>query len=161
MKLLAFIFIFSTQLAFASEDWTIDCKRVYQDVQIDKMIKKRKFADVGHYTMYFGSVTIYASPIVGAIIMPPAAAAMIYGNSDSKEEKVLDLLDDYTTRFNRLHRKVKKKVDPSVSAEEIIDVIEEGFLSGQFCPSEKKRYSYRQVKNYVYNQLKLKYFGQP
>lgn len=151
MKFLLMIsFVFSiTTTTFAQ---TTSCEQTY----LDAALKKNESV----LDSFMGPITIAPTIVLGIVNPALGASYLVLSNiaaykitQNRAEISVEDLLHSTETRrFRRILRK-SKKINESTTANDISRIIENGFISGDFCASDKLA-TPRQISKYVLEQIK-------
>lgn len=144
--------------AFA--EFSLTCPQMYARTIISKEIKKHKAGQLGAELSMGALVTSFggSAPVTLGLLLP-AVALTIYSDTDSREQKVMDLSNEGSRRLAKLEKKAKKKINKDITKEEIASIVEEGLVSGTFCSDFPHLYTPGEVKDYVMKSLKMKYLN--
>lgn len=137
--------------------FSLSCPEIYQKTMVSKEIKKNKAERIGSNTGKVAFVTSFGLPAVGLALFAPAIALNIYAASDSREEKVLALIDEGSRELEKFSKKLQKRINSNISEEEILEIVKENLESGFFCQDFPHLYSPKEVKEHVEKVLRLKY----
>lgn len=157
MKKLVLISALSVFSFNSFAQFSLSCPEIYQKTMVAKEIKKDKAERIGSNSGKVAFVTSFGLPAVGLALFAPAIALNIYAATDSKEEKVLALIDEGSRELGRFSKKLQKRINSNISEEEILEIVKENLESGLFCQEFPHLYSPKEVKEHVEQVLRLKY----
>jgi hypothetical protein len=166
-KLLVGLLTLTTFSAFASST----CLGRYQQVAAKKNAHKQEMVDWTKKNADFVA-PLTAGSAVATVINPVALpAAVMFGGYQSimygigaayevsnaigsKEERALDYQNkaEKVSGFMKQTLKLAQKKNSSITMEEIVDIIDRGFESEDFC-SGKKLFGPKQIRKYVLENL--------
>ena len=154
LMVIAVLSIFSFN-SFA--DFSLSCPEIYQKTMLAKEAKKRKAGRIGNQLGQGSFFVALAAPAVGVAMLVPTIGLSVYSNSASKEERVLNILEEGNRHLVKLTKKLRKNVNTDISADEVLKIVTDGLESGLFCQDFPHIYSPSEVKDHVEDVLKEKY----
>jgi hypothetical protein len=157
MKKLMLIGIISVFSFHSFAQFSLTCPEIYERVMISKQIQKKKASDLADDLSLGGLLIGLTAPAVGLGILATSAGAFIYGESMSKEERVLALKEEGSRQLEKLTKKLRKKISSEITSDEILEIIQGGLVDGLYCRDFPKLASKRVVEDHVSETLKLKY----
>ncbi|MFP5386947.1 MAG: hypothetical protein ACLGHN_12770 [Bacteriovoracia bacterium] len=142
--------------SFAS--FSLSCPEIYKRIIDSKTLKKEKAETTGYYLNSFAlSASAMGAPLVTAALSIPAIVLISYSSFTPREEKALAYAEEDSRALIRLTKKLQKKIHPDIHEQEIIELVQNGLDSGEFCMDFPDLMSPREVRKYVESQLREKY----
>lgn len=103
-----------------------------------------------------GGLVTGSLPIVLVATLTPTIISELK-NIPSKEERALRLQKESAKQLSRFVKRLKKKVSPEISSQEVIEVIQAGLDNGDFCKDASNLDGPSKIRKYVKSKLKAKY----
>ena len=157
MKKLILLGVLSVFSLNSFADFSLTCPDIYQRTMLAKEKKKEK---AGRISNDLGKGAFFISlgaPAVGLALLVPAVGLSVYSSVDSKEDRVLQIMEEGNRHLVKLTKRLQKKVSSDITADEVLGIVRDGLDSGLFCQQFPHLYSPKEVKEHVTEVMKLKY----
>lgn len=129
------------------------------DLYHREALRKSKVNAVVGKTLESAGFIATASSIAGGPAGLPVFAAgfismgigMLIESGDSREDKALNLVDEYGRQWNNLAKRARKRIS-GLSDADLVELVQKGFYSGLYC-SREKLFSWREIETDVLKTL--------
>lgn len=138
-------------------EFSLTCPDIYQRTMLSKEAKKERAGRISNDLGKGAFIISLGAPAVGLALLVPAVGLSVYSSVDSKEDRVLQIMEEGNRNLIKLTKKLQKKVSSDISADEVLDVVKRGLESGLFCQEFPHLYSPKEVKEHVEAVMKSKY----
>jgi len=143
----------------ALADFSLSCPEIYQKILVHKEMKKNRAGNLSSNFSGFSALGLIAFPELGLTLMGASIVAGTYSVIPSKEDRAMRLAEEGSKQLKRLTKKLKTKISPNITEEDVLRTVQQGLDSGFFCRNFPDLYSASDIKNHVTNVLKAQYLG--
>lgn len=135
--------------------FSLSCPEIYQRIVQKKEARKSSSNVSSGAGAVFIAVPV--TPVSVGIFVGIGALLAYKSYANGKEMRAIRISNEDSRQFNKFVKKLQKKINPDITADEVHGIVEEGFNDGVYCQNFPDLYTEGDIKRHVKNILVERY----